>query len=147
MGYAMELIDEGTPSREELEEIQLEVGRQVRSRVHVAPGVAAAEAEWSACMAADGYQYASPYEAFDAFAPFVDDEIHAYTNDVATEEEKRVAEVDGACKEETGFWDAVQEATDAAEVEVAAAMSTEIGTIRQANERLVENANAILASK
>jgi hypothetical protein len=147
MGDAVELINEGTPSREELGAIQLEVTREVASRVHSDAGIATADAEWSACMAADGYQYASPRDAFDAFAPFVDDEIHAYTRDAATEEEKRVAEADGACKEETGFWDAVREATDAAEAEVAIAMHTEIMTIRQAHERMMENASAILASK
>jgi hypothetical protein len=147
MWHAEQIIGEGTPSRDDLGAIQLEVERQVKSRVRVDASVASAEVEWSACMSAEGYRYGSPRDAFDAFAPFVDDELHAYDSATPSDDEKRVAEADGACKESVRFWDSVQEATDTAEEVVAVEMRSELETVRMAHERMVENANTALASQ
>jgi hypothetical protein len=149
-GRADEVIYGGQLSREELGGIQREVERRVKTRARVSATVTAASAKWSACMAADGYQYADPHAAFDAFAPFVSiegGEVPGYASNVPGDEERRVAQADGACKEQTGFGDAVQEATDAAELEVAADMRTDLEAVRRTHSRWVENATAIIAAQ
>ncbi|MDR3361168.1 MAG: hypothetical protein LBO20_11145 [Bifidobacteriaceae bacterium] len=149
-GHAEEVLNEGVPPAAELDAIQMELERRTQELVRVDAGVAAAAAEWSKCMAEDGYRYANPEEPFAEFAGFtlVDgNPVRAYTSMAAGAEEKRVAAADGACKEKVGFWDAVKEAEAAAEKAAGAEMRSDLDTVLAAHERKAQNAEAILSSK
>jgi hypothetical protein len=140
----------GTPPKDELNAIRRELERRVQDLVLVDEGVAAVSAEWSECMAADGYQYADPQEAFGEFAPFslLDGfPVHSYSSMVASEEEKRVAAADGACKEKVDYWAAVREAEAAADVVVEEEMRSDLEIVLAAHDLMALNSEAIVASK
>jgi hypothetical protein len=145
--YAESVINEGTLSRERIHAIGREVERQLNTRARADSAVSNASREWSECMAADGYDYPTPHEAFLEFAPWDEEtETHQYLTPSAGDDEKRIAEADGACKEAVGFWDAFYEAKDGAEEAVGVAMRSDLIAVRDSHAQQVENANAILAS-
>jgi hypothetical protein len=143
-GYADAVIYEGSAPAEELNLIASEIEAQIESLTRADARLVEASAVWSVCMAEEGYTFADPHEAFASFATFVDDSyVGAYGGGPSPdEEEKRTAQADGACKESVGFWDARDEAEEAAKAAVATSMRSEIDKVREAHARQLENAKA-----
>jgi hypothetical protein len=152
MAPAEEAMREGMGvSQEEHDQVQIDIINRVdeRTRADTTGVVAEAAEKWRECMSAEGYQYPDPPAAFNEFAPseIVEGQVvHGYAHAAASEEEKRVAEADGACKEKVDFWDAVEEATFAAETELGEELRTLIDSYLDDERKIAENAAAIIAA-
>ncbi|MDR1295338.1 MAG: hypothetical protein LBK59_10395 [Bifidobacteriaceae bacterium] len=112
------------------------------------PNVAGVAAEWSECMAAEGYEYADPHEAYAQFVTSSDgyQRVLTYVRPRLEDDERRIAVADATCKETVGFWDVVYTAEDAAEVTVAESMRTDIDKVKATHALYVENALAAVES-
>ena len=98
-------------------------------------------------MSQDGYTYPNPHEAFAEFLSFADGvSTGIYVSPEPDEDEKRVAETDGACKQTTGFWAARDSAVDDAKRLLATSMRSSIERATQTHAKQVSNATAGLAS-
>jgi hypothetical protein len=152
MGKGEAAMAEGGMTAEEQGAIAVEINRTVEERVRAdAEGVIAkASAEWSQCMNDEGYQYPDPHASFDDFAPTLVEAdgaaIHQYASMAPSEEERRVAEVDGGCKEKVNFWEAVDEVTFAVETAVEVEMRDSINKLVEEAQRQADTAAAIIAS-
>jgi hypothetical protein len=147
IGYAEDVIYEGAElTRQEEDAIQGEVFLQIGIVSRQDPGVAAAAASWSECMAADGYDYADPHEAYAQFVTSTDgcQYMFNHVRPRLEDDEKRIAVADATCKGIVEFWDVVYAAEDAAEATVAESMRTDIDKVKATHARYLENAMAAL---
>lgn len=148
IGEAAAQINEGIPATvEELNVISGEVEAAIDQATRASTGIQDASDRWSECMANEGYVFANPHEAFAEYVSFPDGVFAGvYVSPSPSEDEKRQAEIDGGCKEETGFWAARDAAEAAAKESVAVSMRTEAETVAEAHAIMVKNATETLES-
>jgi hypothetical protein len=112
------------------------------TEAQAAPEVAAALADWSACMAESGYDYASPADARDDPRWFADD---AGPDATAGPEEIKAAVTDIDCKDRTGLIGLYRAAVWRVEQDEAARNQPFLDEVAQANAALVARAQDIIA--
>ncbi|MDR1295510.1 MAG: hypothetical protein LBK59_11285 [Bifidobacteriaceae bacterium] len=148
IGEATAQINEGTPvTVEEMNVISGEVEAAIDRATRASAEIQDASERWSGCMANEGYVFENPHEAFAEYVSFPDGVFAGvYVSPSATEDEKRQAEIDGGCKEETGFWAARDVAEAAAEESVAVSMRAEAEAVGEAHAVMIANALKALES-
>jgi hypothetical protein len=135
---------------EEANAIRVAIRREREQSVRVSSVVAEASTRWSGCMASEGYDYADPHAAMADFVTveeFADGgKSFAWKTPAPSDEEKRVAVQDATCKEDVGFWDAVDAAELDAEAEIVERMLPQLEDVKASRETEIRNMEAILAS-
>jgi hypothetical protein len=101
-------------------------------------------------MAEEGYEYADPHAAMSDFVTLIEypdgSKDFSWNYSAAQKDEKRVAVQDAICKEEVGFWDAVDAAVLAEEERIVEEMLPQLEAVKASHEREMANLENILAT-